>query len=137
MVGPHRDDLRAHTAEIEVVVAPEGDIGLAGALQVVGVQTHNVDEISEAISLFRWVSSQPRRDVKPGEEGGVLFNLAGALAELWFLVRQTADGVAAWDESLKLLAKAEESFVQSGDEDRVAQVRALAKRLRDSRPGTA
>ncbi|HEV2816498.1 MAG TPA: SIR2 family protein [Allosphingosinicella sp.] len=111
--------------------------GLAGALQVVGVQTHNVDEINEAIALFRWVSSQPRRDVKPGEEGGVLFNLAGALAELWFLVGQTAEGTAAWDESLQLLAKAEESFLQAGEEDRGAQVQALAKRLRDSRPGAA
>lgn len=109
--------------------------GLAGALQVVGVHTHNVDEINEAISLFRWVASQPRRNATPSEEGTIILNLAGALAELRFLVGETAEGVAAWEEALMLLAQAAKAFEESGEQDRVTEVGALVKRLKDSRPG--
>jgi len=88
----------------------------------------------EAISLFRWVASQPRRNASLSEEGAVNLNLAGALSELWFAVLETAEGIGAWEESRMLLAQAAESFERSGEEDRLQEVRRLERRLADSRP---
>lgn len=125
-------DYRAALAARTTISRLELQEGLAAAVQVLGLKLGDVLKLRDSVRLFRSVVENTRRNVTSPEEGGVLYNLSGALIDLMRMV-DPEERVQLSEEAERLLERAELSFRLSGSSDRLTEVRALRDDLRVGR----
>ena len=106
--------------------------GLAGALQVLARKRRDEAKAREAVRLFRDVAENTRRDRSSPQEGGLLYNLSGALMDLIDQVDEE-EAILLREEALGLLGRAAAVFERLGDSERLADVERLRASFTEAR----
>lgn len=133
------EDFRAARAALDrapnrLVSVKEISEGLAAALQVLGSKNEDEHQARDAVQLFREVVEHARRDATlPEDEGGLFYNLAGALLDLMARVDVEERQLLA-TEARAVLARAERAYTRAGDAVMLANVWDRGKKIADLDP---
>lgn len=130
------EDYRASLASDPKSLVLEVREGLAATLQVLGRKHGDPDRLREAVRLFGEVADLTRRNVGSPEEGGLLYNLSGAMIEMMPLA-SPSERARMLEEVSHLLQRAEDAFERAGNFERLAEVQARREQIAASRTRAA